>query len=183
GVYILSDEVYKDLIYVRENYLLKGSRVLTVNSFSKTYGMCGLRVGYLYSQNKEIVERVVEMKTHTAMNTSTVGQAMALAAMQEKDTYVAAHVAIWEERRTMIYDGLRALGLELWKPEGAFYVLPKFADPTQAMHDLYYDYKMITYDGTWFGAPDRLRLSYALDKEKIQEGLRRLGEYLKAHAV
>ncbi|MES2203261.1 MAG: pyridoxal phosphate-dependent aminotransferase [Patescibacteria group bacterium] len=180
GVYIISDEVYKDLIYVRENYLLKGKRVLTVNSFSKTYGMCGLRVGYLYSKNKDIVSRVVEAKTHTSMNTSIVGQAMALAAMGERATYVDAHVAIWEERRDLMYNGLRALGMELYKPEGAFYVLPKFDDPTQAMHDLYYDYKIITYDGAWFGAPDRLRLSYALDKEKIEEGLRRLGKYLEA---
>src|SRR3989344_8043703 len=37
GIYILSDEVYKDLIYVRENYLLTGKRVVTINSFSKTY--------------------------------------------------------------------------------------------------------------------------------------------------
>lgn len=176
--YIISDEVYKDLVYTRSNYLLKGKKVLTVNSFSKTYAMCGLRIGYLYSRNKDVVDGVIEMKTHTSMNTSIVGQAMALAAMRERESYVAPQVAIWKERRDLMYDGMRSLGLDLYKPEGAFYVLPKFKEPTRAMHDLYYNYRMITYDGNWFGAPERLRFSYALEAAKIKEGLRRLGEFL-----
>ena len=45
GVALISDQVYKDLIYERENYLIKGRHVITINSFSKTYSMCGLRIG------------------------------------------------------------------------------------------------------------------------------------------
>ena len=56
GVCVLSDEVYKDLIYVRKNYLIKGPHVVTINSFSKTYSMCGLRVGYLWSLDQELVQ-------------------------------------------------------------------------------------------------------------------------------
>ena len=179
GIYILSDEVYKDLIYVRENYLLKGKRVVTINSFSKTYAMCGLRLGYFHTLDRALVEAVVEMKAHTSMNTSIASQAMGLAAMGERATYVAAHVPIWEKRRDIIYQGLRDLGLDLWKPEGAFYVLPKIKNATRAMHDLYHTYQLITYSGEWFGAPDRLRFSYALDAEKIEEGLRRLGMFLE----
>ena len=178
GIYVLSDEVYKDLIYVRENYLLSGRHVVTINSFSKTYAMCGFRLGYFHSYDHKLVQRVVEMKSHTSMNTSTVAQAMGLAAMKERNTYVVTHVPIWEKRRDVMYKGLRDLGLELWRPEGAFYVLPRFKDPTRAMHDLYYTYGVITYDGTWFGAPKRLRFSYALDVKKIQEGLRRLKKFL-----
>ncbi|MBV9159199.1 MAG: pyridoxal phosphate-dependent aminotransferase [Candidatus Kaiserbacteria bacterium] len=178
GIYIVSDEVYKDLIYVRENYLLHGKRVITINSFSKTYAMCGLRVGYLYTKDREVIERAVEMKSHTSMNTSLVGQAMALAAMGERDAYVASHAKIWRERRDLMYRGMLDLGLDLWEPEGAFYVLPKFKNPERSMHDLYYNYKIITYNGEWFGAPDRLRFSYALDTDKIHEGLRRVKEFL-----
>ena len=179
GIYILSDEVYKDLIYVRENYPLKGKRVVTINSFSKTYAMCGYRLGYFYSLDRGLVEKAVEMKSHTSMNTSTIAQAMGLAAMGERTTYVKAHVPIWKKRRDLIYKGLTGLGLDLWKPEGAFYVLPKFKNPTRVMHDLYYNYKMITYDGTWFGAPDRLRFSYALDESKINEGIKRLKQFME----
>jgi aspartate aminotransferase len=179
GIYVISDEVYKDLIYVRENYLLKGKRVVTVNSFSKTYAMCGLRLGYFHSLDRELVEKVIDMKSHTSMNTSIASQAMGLAAMSERATYVSSHVPIWEKRRDTIYAGLVDLGLELWKPEGAFYVLPKIKNSTRAMHDLYYNYQMITYDGVWFGAPDRLRLSYALDEAKIKTGLARFKKFLE----
>lgn len=78
GVYVVSDEVYKDLIYERENYHIQGDHVITVNSFSKTYCMCGVRVGYLWSADRKIVEDVCEIKTHTSMNTNLVGQDMAL---------------------------------------------------------------------------------------------------------
>jgi aspartate aminotransferase len=70
------------------------------------------------------------------------------------------------------------LGLDLWKPEGAFYVFPKISHSNQAVNDLFYDYRMITYDGTWFGSPGHVRFSYALDVSKIAEGLKRLKSYL-----
>lgn len=176
---IISDEVYKDLIYERENYMLHGDHVVTVNSFSKTYAMCGYRVGYLYSNDMKIVESVVEEKTHTSMNTCNIAQEMAYEATKEPKEYVRAQVKIWKERRDAIYAGLQRLGLELWKPEGAFYVLPKIKDPADALWTLYKKYKVITYLGEWFGADDRIRLSYALDVDKIEEGLKRIETYLK----
>lgn len=178
GFYIVSDEVYKDLIYERENYLIQGDHVITINSFSKTYGMCGYRVGYAYSVDKEIIRDIIEMKTHTSMNTSMVAQEMAIAALNTPRTYVDEHVRIWKERRDRIYNGLRDLGLDVWKPEGAFYVFPAMEQSSKAVNDLYYDHNVIVYDGAWFGAPGRIRLSYALDVEKIDEGLRRIGEYI-----
>lgn len=178
GIYIISDEVYKDIIYVRGNYLMQGPHVVTINSFSKTYAMCGHRVGYLYSLDLALVARAIEIKNHTAMNTSTVGQAMALSAMKARRPYVNDRLGIWRERKDLIYKGMRDLGLDLYEPEGAFYVLPKIKNPTRAMHDLYYDHQMITYNGEWFGAQDRLRFSYALTTEKIEEGLRRLKVFL-----
>jgi aspartate aminotransferase len=179
GVYVISDEVYKDLIYDRENYLIKGKRVITVNSFSKTYAMCGLRVGYLYAREPELVAGIVEMKSHTSMNTSIVSQAMALSALSAPASYAASHLAVWKERRDRIYDGMKALGLELARPEGAFYVLPKFKHSGRVVADLFAKHKLITYDGAWFGAPGHVRFSYALDVEKIEEGLARLKRFIE----
>ncbi|MBI2610962.1 pyridoxal phosphate-dependent aminotransferase [Candidatus Kaiserbacteria bacterium] len=179
GIYIVSDEVYKDFIYVRGNYLLHGEKVVTVNSFSKTYAMCGLRVGYIYTKNREIIDTAVEMKSHTSMNTSLVGQAMALAALGERDSYVAEHAKIWKERRDFMYRGMQALRLDVWEPEGAFFIMPKFKNAHRAMHDLHYNHRIITYSGEWFGAPERLRFSYALNVEEIEEGLRRVKKFLE----
>ncbi len=176
---VVSDEVYKDLMYERENYMIKGEHVVTINSFSKTYAMCGVRIGYLWSNDMGLVNKAIEIKTHTSMNTNLVGQDMALNAMKAPKTYQEKQLKIWKERRDLIYEGLQNLGLDLWKPEGAFYVLPKIKEPKKAVWDLYKRYNVITYPGEWFGADDRIRLSYALDSKEIEEGLKRIGKYLK----
>ncbi len=178
GVYVLSDEVYKDLIYVRENYLIQGDHVVTINSFSKTYAMCGFRVGYLWGLDQELVNDVISIKTHTSMNTNILGQEMALEATKVPRSFIDKQLKIWKQRRDMIYDGLTALGFELWKPEGAFYVLPKVKNPRDFVLTMFNKHKVITYLGEWFGAPNRVRFSYALDVEKIEEGLKRVKKYL-----
>ncbi len=178
GIVLISDEVYKDLIYERENYLLKGPHVVTVNSFSKTYAMCGFRVGFLYSNDRSIVDNVIGLKTHTSMNTNILAQEMAYTAANVPRGYVDEQLGIWRERRDLICEGLEDLGLDFWKPEGAFYVLPKMKDPAKAVWNLFKRYDVITYLGAWFGAPDRIRLSYALNTDKIEEGLSRIKRYL-----
>jgi aspartate aminotransferase len=179
GVYVVSDEVYKDLIYERENYYIKGGHVITVNSFSKTYAMCGVRVGYLWSSDQKVADDIIAIKTHTSMNTNLVGQDMALHAMAAPAVYIEAQRNIWRERRDLIYRGFKDLGFDLWKPEGAFYIFPKCRKPREFITTLYNDYKIIAYLGEWFGAPGHIRLSYALDKKQIEEGLGRIKDAIK----
>lgn len=179
-VYVLSDEVYKDLIYVRQNYLIKGPHVVTINSFSKTYAMCGFRVGYLWSLDQDLVNAVIDMKSHTSMNTNILGQEMAYEATKVPSDFIYNQLEVWKKRRDLIYDGLKTLGLDLWKPEGAFYVLPFVGNSQEFVTDMFYEYKVITYMGDWFGAPGRVRFSYALDAKRIEEGLNRVGDYLKS---
>ena len=112
------------------------------------------------------------------MKNKIVGKEMAFEATKVPKSFINSQRKIWEERRDIIFKGLSDLGLELWKPEGAFYVLPKVKRPRDFVWDMYKRYKVITYLGEWFGAPDRVRFSYALDKGKIEEGLRRVKKYL-----
>ncbi len=178
GVFVISDEVYKELIYVRENYLLSGPHVVTINSFSKTYAMCGFRVGYLWSLDADFVQRVIAIKTHASMNTNILGQEMALEATRVPRQFIADQLKIWESRRDLLFQGLQSLDLDIWKPEGAFYVLPKIDNPLDFVWNMYSQHQVITYLGDWFGAPGRVRFSYALDVEKIEEGLARIKKYL-----
>jgi len=140
--------------------------------------MCGLRVGYVHTKNRETMAKMVEIKNHTSMNTNILAQEMAYEALRSPRDLVRNELTIWRERRDYIYKSMVDLGLDLWKPEGAFYVFPKFKDPTRAMHDLFYNYQIITYDGTWFGDPTRLRFSYALGIKKIEKGMERLATFL-----
>lgn len=175
GIYVISDEVYKDLIYERENYLINGGHVITVNSFSKTYAMCGVRVGYLWSRDQSIVDRAIELKTHTSMNTNLVGQDMALRAMSTPRSYIDEQLEIWRRRRSLMVAGLRSIGFRLWEPEGAFYVFPECEEPRLLVERLYRHYQIIAYLGEWFGAPNYIRLSYALEEREIEIGLERIG--------
>ena len=94
NITIISDEVYKEIIYERDNYMLKGDHVITINSFSKTFAMCGFRVGYLYSNDKSIIDRAVEIKTHSSMNTNILGQEMAYEAIKAPKSYFTKQLQI-----------------------------------------------------------------------------------------
>ncbi len=179
NVYVISDEVYSKLIYEGEHYSPRGDNIIGINSFSKTFSMCGLRVGYAYSTNDELIKKMIEIKTHTSMNTNTLVQEMALQAINTPQNYIRKQFKVWKERRDYIYEKLMDMGLSLGNPQGAFYVLPKIKNPDRAVSKLFFDYKTITYKGEWFGAPGHIRLSYALDLEKIKEGLKRIEAYLK----
>jgi aspartate aminotransferase len=177
--WIISDEVYKDIIYVKDNYQLKGNKIIRVDSFSKTYDMTGYRIGYIYSKNKDVISNAVQMKSATSLNTSILSQQMAHAATKVHKKYVKDHIKIWKKRRDYMYEGLQKLGLETWKPDGAFYILAKMKNPYKVMMDLYYKHKVVVFNGEWFGAPDKIRFSYALDIPEIEEGLKRLKRYLR----
>lgn len=141
--------------------------------------MCGLRIGYLWSRDRALVEKVVDIKVHTSMNTNLLGQEMAFEASKTPRSFIEKQRKIWQERRDMLYGGLISLGFDLWKPEGAFYVLPRIKNSGRVVSELFYKHKVIVYDGAWFGAQDRIRLSYALDVSYIQEGLSRIKKYIQ----
>jgi aspartate aminotransferase len=180
GVFVISDEVYKDLIYIQKNYSIAGPHVITINSFSKTYGMCGLRVGYLWSLDNTLIKDIIQMKTHTSMNTNILGQAMAMKATKTPRSFIREQLKVWQDRRNLLYNGLKKIDPDLWNPEGAFYMLPKIEKSAEFVWDMYRKYDVISYMGAWFGAPGRVRFSYALDKKKIEEGLFRINEYLNS---
>ena len=113
------------------------------------------------------------------MNTNLLGQKMAFCATKAPKKYIKSQVRVWKMRRDIIYQGMLELGLDVWRPEGAFYILPKIKNPRKFVMDMFKKHKVITYLGEWFGADNRVRFSYALDVEKIEEGLKRVGKYLK----
>jgi aspartate/methionine/tyrosine aminotransferase len=113
------------------------------------------------------------------MNTNLVGQDMALKAMHVPQQYIIEQKEIWRKRRDKIYNSFCGLGFDLWKPEGAFYIFPKCKNPREFLKTLFFDYKVIIYLGEWFGAPDRIRLSYALDESEIDKGLECIKDAMK----
>ena len=178
GTFLLSDEVYNALVYEGKHYSPAGDNVITVNSFSKTFSLCGFRVGYLSCMDDNVVNNVVSQKTHTSMNTSLLSQAVAFETLKLPSRLIEKNRKIFKARRDLIYNRLLGLGLEVQKPEGAFYVMSKIDNPKKACFELYKNQNVIVYLGEWFGAPGTIRLSYPLELDKINEGIDRITSYL-----
>ena len=94
--------------------------------------------------------------------------------------FIDDQLIIWKERRDLLYVGLKDAGLELWNPEGAFYMLPKIDNAADFAWDMLTKFMIITYWGDWFGAEGHVRFSYTLDTVKIEGGLDRIREYIRS---
>ena len=177
--WLLTDEVYVQLDEISEDIDYTYEKVIRTDSLSKVFSLCGIRVGYFYSKNKQLIKDVTEIKTHSSMNTSLLSQRIAKVCLSLGPEYIKKNVLIWKERRDYLYSELKALGLEVIKPEGAFYIFVKFEGAKEAVAELFYEYKIIVYDGAWFGTPDHLRFSYSMNIDRMKEGISRLSQYLK----
>ena len=178
GCVLISDEVYHSLSYGSEHYSPKGDNVVTINSFSKTYSLCGYRIGYVFCQNHGFMKDICEIKAHCSMNTNLLSQRVAVACLSVPKKHVVKNRKIFRRRRDHIYRRVKELGFEVEKPQGAFYILPKVGDSMSMARDLFFEHKVIVYPGEWFGAPGHVRLSFALPVEKIDEGMERIDEYV-----
>jgi len=175
---LLFDEVYHCLNYEGEHFSPKGENVICFNSFSKTFSLCGLRVGYMYGENSEMIKQIMSQKTHTSMNTSLFSQEIALAALKTSESIIGKNREIFRKRRDFLYSSLSDLGVEAHKPEGAFYMPVKFSNPQRFVEDLFYDYGVIVYNCEWFGLQNYLRFSFTTSLGRIEEGIKRIKEYL-----
>jgi aspartate aminotransferase len=179
NVVLIFDEVYHHLNYEKEHFSPRGENVLCVNSFSKTFSLCGLRIGYAYSKNEELIKNIVSQKTHTSMNTSLLSQEVALAALKVPKEVIMKNKKIFLERRNFLYQLLQEAGFEAHKPEGTFYMPVKIScRPEKFVEDLFYKHNVIVYNGNWFGMQNHLRFSFAIDLKAIEEGMKRIRAYL-----
>jgi len=124
------------------------------------------------------------MKTHTSMNTNILGQEMAFEATKVPRKFINDQLKIWQERRYLLYAGLKDAGLDLWNPEGAFYMLPNISkfglSSIEFTERLLDEKKVAAVPGAAFGCDSNIRLSYACSRDNIEEGVRRLAEFTAA---
>jgi aspartate/methionine/tyrosine aminotransferase len=188
---VLSDEVYGRLLYegafasiASEPGML--DRTVILDSFSKTYAMTGWRCGYA-----AVPEPLVEPLTRFLVNsTSCVPpfvQRAGVAALTGPQDGVAAMLAEFRARRAVVVEGLRELpGVSCRVPHGAFYAFPNVEAvpvPTDVLAERLLDEAGVALlSGTAFGAAGagHLRLSYATSRERLREGLDRMGAFLAA---
>jgi aspartate aminotransferase len=176
GVTVVSDEVYEHFIYEKEHVSAAcfGDDVVTVNAASKTYAMTGWRLGYV-AASREYIAQFVKVHQYCQTCATSISQYAALAAYTGDQSCVAEMRAEYGERRRLLSEGLREIGIPFPEPEGAFYA---FVPMEQQLITRILDGGVILVPGDAFGDNGKgyARLSYAASRRDITEALRRIAK-------
>ena len=184
-ILIIADEIYAKMIYAPNDHLsiatLPGmkERTITLNGFSKTYAMTGWRVGYLAAP-LDFVEKVTEPRHTLSINTCTISQFAALAALTGPQEPLHAMLAEYAERRDWLMPALTAAGFTYGHPGGAFYIYTNISSSGMAAPEfcerLLHETGVMLFPGTMFGddSTDYIRISYLQPLPMIQEAMARI---------
>jgi aspartate aminotransferase len=130
-LFLVSDEVYREFVYDDRRAIsaleLEGhdERVIVVDSLSKRYSACGIRLGALVTRNAEIYDASLRM-AQGRLSPPGLAQFIAVGAETLGDEYMTGVIDEYRARRNVLYQGLMSIpGVELREPEGAFYCVPK----------------------------------------------------------
>lgn len=198
-LFLFSDEVYREFCYTGAPYIsafhLEGieNNVILVDSVSKRYSECGIRIGALITKNKQVRENVMKW-CQARLSPPLVGQIMAEASLDTPEEYMREVYDEYVERRKFLIDGINRIpGCYSPIPMGAFYTVAKLPvdDADKFCSWCLEDFE---YEGqTIFMAPvsgfyttpglgkNEVRLAYVLKKEDLGKALIVLEKALEAY--
>jgi len=186
GPFIVADEIYHGLTEGgRDRSILEYTeRAFVLNGFSKAFAMTGWRLGWIVAPPSH-VRALQRLYGNFFISTNEFVQWAGVAALREAGDETVRFRRIFAERRRIMIDGLRAIGLGVgFEPTGAFYILANArhfsGDSVRFAYEILDGCHVAVTPGVAFGrnAEGYLRFSYAASVERIQEGLRRLGAFL-----
>lgn len=136
---VVSDEAYEHVIYDGAEHVSFASlpgmyeRTISVFTMSKSYAMTGLRVGYVITPNRTIMERMQKVVMYTSNGINSVAQWGGVAALTGPQEPVKEFQAEYQSRRDLFYEGLKDIPVFVGQPpKGAFYAFVKIADDWRA---------------------------------------------------
>ena len=198
-LFIISDEVYKEMIYDGKKFIsfahLKDveDRVIITDSISKRYSACGARIGCVVSKNKDIMNNILKL-CQSRLSVATLEQVGAAALAKVSKSYMENVIKEYEKRRDIVYNALVAIeGVKCSKPGGAFYIIASL--PVDDSEDFC---KWLLSDfshdgGTVMFAPasgfyaskglgkNEIRISYVLKEEDLVKAMAILKEALRVY--
>lgn len=196
GLYVLADEIYEHINYVGKHSSIAHvdgmrERTIIVNGVSKAYAMTGWRIGFIAAP-EWIVKACNKLQGQYTSGPCSVSQKAAEAAYTTSQECVETMRKAFERRRDLIVELASQIpGLEVNKPEGAFYLFPKCSSFYGKSHEgktinnstdlamfLLETGHVATVGGDAFGDPDCFRMSYATSDDNIREAMRRIKETL-----
>lgn len=191
--YIISDEIYEKILYDDAKHFSIASispavkaRTVTINGFSKAYAMPGWRLGYSAAEG-EVAASIKSIQSHMTSGANAAAQRAAVAALTGSQIDLEQMRSEYQRRRDYACEVLSAIpGIELVKPQGAFYLYPKVSAYTGKSYGgttinnsmdlaeyLLNEAEIAVVFGEAYFMEGYLRISYAVSMEELQEALRR----------
>ena len=198
-LYLFSDEVYREFCYTGAPYIsafhLDGieDNIILIDSVSKRYSECGIRIGALVCKNKTVHESVIKF-CQARLSPPLIGQIVAEASMDTPREYLDEMYNEYVERRKFLIDGLNRIhGVYSPIPMGAFYTVAKLpiddSDKFCAWLLSDFDYEgqtvMMAPASGFYTSPEHgrneVRIAYVLEKEELRKALVVLQKALEAY--
>lgn len=189
NLYLFSDEVYREFIYTKQPYIsachLEGieQNVILIDSVSKRYSECGIRIGALITKNKAVREAVMKF-CQARLSPPLVGQVIAEASLSTPQEYLDEVYEEYLSRRNFLVDGLNKIhGVYSPTPMGAFYTMVKLpVDDAEkfcqwCLTDFSYEGQtiMMAPGAGFYTDPEdgkhEVRMAYVLNKEDLSKAL------------
>ncbi len=191
NLYIFSDEAYEKLVY-NKPHISMGSLngmdkyTVTFQTFSKSYAMCGYRVGYAVGP-KLLIDAMTKTHIYSTISAPTISQMVATKALSMDQKYTEAMRKEYDKRRKIIVKRLNQMGLPTVQPNGAFYTFSNIKDIMDdsfkfAFH-LLKEAKVAVVPGKEFGSYGEgyIRCSYATALPKIETAMDRMEKFVKKY--
>jgi LL-diaminopimelate aminotransferase len=185
GIIVCHDAMYSELCfdgYEPPSFLQTPGAVdvgVEFHSCSKTYSMTGWRIGFVVG-NADVLRGLGRVKTNVDSGVFQAVQEAGIAALTGPQDCVARVRAIYQERRDVVVDGLRKLGLPVTAPRATFFVwapVPDGSDSRKWAARLLQDAGVVVTPGVGFGPSGEgyYRIALTVDKARIAEAMERLG--------
>ena len=198
-LFLISDEVYREFVYDGNDHhsvlSIEGldENAIVIDSTSKRYSMCGIRVGCVVSKNKTVISTALKF-AQARLSPPTFGQIAGEAALKTESSYFEKVSAEYVSRRDVLIEGLNAIeGVICPKPKGAFYAIAqlpvddadKFAQWLLEDFDLDGETIMVAPASGFYSTPNiginQVRIAYVLNKESLQTSIKILEAALKVY--
>ncbi len=198
-LYLISDEVYREFCYdgkphYSSMYLKKiENNVILIDSVSKRYSACGVRIGCMISKNKEVMDTALKF-AQARLSPPTFGQVAAEAAVDTPDSYFEEVSNEYIARRNVVVEGINNIdGAFCPNPSGAFYVVAKLPIDNSdtfcrwLLEDFSYENETVMlapasgFYSTEGRGLDEVRISYVLNCDDLRSSIKCLDEALKVY--
>lgn len=184
-IFVICDEVYRQLVYTDDFTSFSAfadmrDRVVVVQSYSKPYAMTGWRLGYVMA-DRPVHEKLQVAHQYAVVSAPAFVQTACIEALKYDNS---ADKTLFRRRRDYVYKRLKDMGLDVQKPEGAFYMfisVKKFGmDSLTFCTRMVKEGKVGLTPGVYFGCEGYMRLSYCYSDADLKEGLDRMEAFLRA---